>query len=229
MYKSISVFTVLCLLGGCSSNDTTSNNNGQNGTAAVQNNGSSLSVTDRQFMQAAANGGMCEVQAGQLAQQRATNDQLKQFGQQMVSDHTAVNNQLTQLAQQKGVALPTALDADAQSQIDKLNSLSGNDFDDYYVTGQVKAHENTIKLFQDEANNGQDNDVKAFASQNLPTIQHHLDMIHNLQSAIGTGSSPNLNKRGPGMPNDSTVPPNTPSGNGQTMPPQNQNPPGQQQ
>ena len=229
MFKSISVFAVLCLLGGCMANDTTSNNNGQNGTAAVQNSGSSLSAMDRQFMQTAAIGGMCEVQAGQLAQQRATNDQLRQFGQQMVSDHTAVNNQLNQLAQQKGVTLPTALDADAQSQIDKLNSLHGNDFDDYYITGQVKAHENTIKLFQDEANNGQDSDLKSFANQNLPTLQHHLDMIHNLQSMIGTGGSPNSEKHGPGMPNDPVVPPNSPSGNQQTLPPQDQNPPGQQQ
>ena len=228
MFKSISVFTVLCLLAGCSSNDTSSSNNGQNGVSNSQN-GSNLSTSDRDFINQAAVGGMTEVQAGQLAANHASNSDLRQFGQQMVDDHTRVNNELMQLAQQKGVTPPTALDADGQSTVDKLNSLNSNDFDNYYITGQVKAHEDTIRLFQNEANSGQDPDVKAFAAQTLPHLQHHLDMIHNLQESIGTAGAPNLDKRGPATPNNPAVPTNTPSGNGQTLPPASQNPPGQQQ
>jgi putative membrane protein len=222
MFRSINVLAVLCLLAGCSGDDISSNNNGQNGIGMMQNSrGSNLSVTDRQFIQNAAVGGMFEVQAGQIAADRATNGDLKHFAQQMMNDHQRMNTELMQLAQQKGANPPTELDMDARSQIDTLNSLNGADFDQVYITGQVKAHTDTISFFQSEANNGQDPGVKAFASRNLPMLQHHLEMIKNLQSSIGMTGLPETERRGPGMPNNPVVPPDAPSGNQQPLPPQN--------
>jgi putative membrane protein len=218
MLKPISIFTVLFLLTACAGNDTTSNNNGQNGTETMQNVGSKLSMVDRQFVHDATIGGMTEVQAGQIAVNRASNGDLRQFGQQMADDHQRVNNQLTELAQQKGIGLPTGLDMDSQNIISKLNSLHDKDFDENYITGQVNAHTETIKLFENEANSGQDADLRAFASATLPTLQHHLHMIKNLQTSIGTTDSRELEKRGPQLPNGPIVPPDQPAGNNQPPP-----------
>jgi putative membrane protein len=219
MLKHATTFAALCLAAGCASNDMSSNSNGQNGTPSAQNTaGSNLSTMDRQFIHDAAVGGMTEVQAGQIASNKATSGDLRQFAQQMVTDHQNANNQLMQLAQQKGVTVPSYLDSDGQSVIDKLNSVNGGDFDDTYITGQVKAHVDTIKLFESEANMGQDSDVKGWASKTLPTLQHHLEMIKGLQSSVGTAGSPESNKRGPETPNAPVVPPNQATGNNQPAP-----------
>jgi putative membrane protein len=222
MLKHISIFVALCLAAGCAGNDTTSDNNGQNDAESVQA-ASNLSITDRQFIHDATVGGMTEVQTGQIAANRGTNGDLKQFGQQMVTDHQRANAELAQLAQQKGVTVPTYPDTDGQNVIDKLNSLNGADFDDTYIAGQVKSHTDTIRLFENEANNGQDSDLKSFASRTLPTLQHHLEMIKSLQSSIGTAGSRDLNKRGPETPNSPIVPPDQPAGNNQ-IPPEQPNP-----
>jgi putative membrane protein len=227
MLKPISVLAALSLLTGCAGNDTTSDNNRQNDAANVQSIApSNLSIPDRQFINDAAIGGMSEVQAGQIAMNRSTNDSVKQFGQQMVTDHKGINSELTQLAQQKGITPPTYLDTDAQATIDKLNSVNSNDFDETYITGQVKSHTEAVGLFEMESKSGQDADLKAFASQYLPTLQHHLEMIKDIQSKAGSAGSPELNKR-PENPNNPVVPPNQSGGNDQSLPQQThqQNPP----
>src|SRR5580765_5019376 len=65
-----------------------------------------MTMADETFLKKAAQGGMAEVELGQLAVQKASSDQVKQFGQRMVDDHSKANDQLKQLAQQEHVKLP---------------------------------------------------------------------------------------------------------------------------
>ena len=79
-----------------------------------------VSTKDREFLTQAATGGLYEVQAGKLAQNRATANEVKSFGAMLVKDHTAANDELRALAARKGVALPTTLPGDKQKQLDQL-------------------------------------------------------------------------------------------------------------
>jgi putative membrane protein len=124
------------------------------------------------------------VQAGQIAMQQASNGKIRDFGQHMVDDHSRANDQLRQLAAQKGIPVPTDLDARMQAQIDQLNKASGAAFDQMYVAGQLADHKEAIDVFQKEINSGQDADLKSFATQTLPTLQHHLDMVEQLPGAL---------------------------------------------
>lgn len=133
------------------------------------------------FMTAAAQGGMAEVQLGRLAAERGSSDAVKQFGQHMVMDHTKANQELMQVAQRKNVSLPQEVNSDQKSEADKLSKLSGADFDKEYVDYMVKDHEKDAKEFQEQANNGTDADVKAFAAKTLPVIQSHLKMIKEIK------------------------------------------------
>ncbi|MBA3923051.1 MAG: DUF4142 domain-containing protein [Nostocaceae cyanobacterium] len=146
-------------------------------TPSGQNN---LSVVDKKFMTEAAQGGLAEVQLGQLASQRATSDAVKQFGQRMVQDHTQANTQLKQLASQKGVTLPTTIGSENQKVKQQLSKLSKTRFDKAYINDMVKDHVKDVSLFQSEAQGGQDTDVKAFAAQTLPTLQKHLQMAKSI-------------------------------------------------
>ncbi|BAY18232.1 outer membrane protein [Anabaenopsis circularis NIES-21] len=155
-------------------------------TAAPNN----LSSSDRQFINEAAQGGLAEVQLGQLASQRAANNAVKQFGLRMVKDHTQVNTQLKQLAARKGVKLPTTLNGENQQLQQRLSKLSGANFDREYMTHMVQDHQKDVSAFQTEAQQGQDPDVKAFASQTLPTLEEHLQQARSIVNAgVNTGTS----------------------------------------
>jgi putative membrane protein len=151
-------------------------------TSADQN--GKLSKQDKTFAKEAAQGGMAEVQLGQLATQKAESDDVKQFGERMVKDHSKANAELEKVAKRDNIELPTGLDHDAQKEMDKLKKLSGADFDSAYMTRQVSAHKKTIKLFEKEAKSGQNDDLKSFASSTLPTLKDHLQMAQQTDAAI---------------------------------------------
>jgi putative membrane protein len=148
-----------------------------------------VSPAARKFMDKAAQGGLAEVQLGQLAEQKASSQAVKDFGQRMVTDHTKVNDQLKSLASSDGVALPTAMNAKDQALYDKLSGMSGPAFDQEYMKNMVKDHKMDIADFQKESNSGRNEGVKMFASSTLPTLQQHLQLAQSVDSKIGASAS----------------------------------------
>lgn len=144
---------------------------------------------DTMFAMKAAQGGMAEVKLGQLAADKASNPDVKAFGQQMVDDHGKANDDLKSTAQKKNMTLPSDVNAKQQAMYDRLSKLSGTAFDHAYVNDMVKDHQEDVKEFQKEVNSGKDDDIKGFASRTLPVIQGHLDKIKSIQAKLGTGSS----------------------------------------
>src|ERR1700748_2840925 len=140
---------------------------------------------DSSFIKNAAEGGMSEVELGQLAQQKATNPAVKEFGAMMVKDHRAANEKLKALAGRKQVSLPDSPSVMQKASKAKLNVLSGDTFDKSYVKGMIEDHKTHIKEFQKEASEGKDADAKAFAAAPLPTLQAHLTKIRSIAAAAG--------------------------------------------
>lgn len=141
-----------------------------------------MSNDDKAFMEKAASAGLYEVQAGQLALQKAADPNLKDFAQHMVDDHTKANSELTALAQKKNVTVPTAPEKSEQSMLDTLNKkAAGKKFDAAYRKQMVDTHKKAVSLFDNEARNGKDPDVKAWATQTLPKLQQHGGMAEALK------------------------------------------------
>jgi putative membrane protein len=140
---------------------------------------------DSSFMKNAAEGGMSEVELGQLAQQKGTNPAVKDFGAMMVKDHSAANEKLKSLAASKQVSLPDSPSVMQKATKTKLNMLSDDTFDKSYVKGMIEDHKTDIKEFQKEASEGKDPDAKAFAVATLPTLQAHLTKIQSIAAAAG--------------------------------------------
>ena len=153
------------------------------GTAA-----SGLSSADRKFITSAAQGGLLEVELGKIAAQKASNADVKTFGQRMVDDHSKANDQLKQLATQKGVTLSDKLSPAKQKDVDKYNKLSGAAFDRSYISHMVADHKKDVAEFQKESKSGKDTDLKSWASTTLPTLQDHLKMAQETSSKLHGGS-----------------------------------------
>jgi putative membrane protein len=145
---------------------------------------------DEKFMKDAAVGGMTELKLGQLAEQKAASDGVKQFGRRMATDHGRANDELKQLASQKGVALPMDLDRSHQGLYDKLAKLNGADFDRAYMKEMVKDHDKDVKAFRKQADSGKDPDVKSWASKTLPTLQEHQQQAKQVAAGVQGKSSP---------------------------------------
>src|SRR6201996_4407489 len=122
-------------------------------------------TSDQHFMKEAAQGGMAEVELGQLAADKASSPEVKEFGQRMVKDHSQANDQLKQIAMQKGVTLPSSPSAKDEMTKKRLSNMSGDAFDQAYMKDMLKDHKADIAAFEKESTNGKDPDVKQFASQ----------------------------------------------------------------
>ena len=139
---------------------------------------------DAKFAVAAANGGMAEVELGNLAQEKAVNLKVKDFGAMMVKDHSKVNDELKALAKSKGITLPDALDNDMQKIKNDLSAKSGANFDKAYVSNMIDDHKTDIKEFEKAAGNCKDPDLKAFAKNTLPTLKLHLAAIQKIHNGM---------------------------------------------
>jgi len=138
------------------------------------------SPTDKMFVKKALQGGMAEVQLGQLTLQKSNNDQVKQFAQRMIDDHTKLGEQMKPVAQELGVSDPNDISKKDKSTIAKLQGLSGPAYDEAYIRDMVKDHKQDLSEFQTEASSGQDQTVKDVANQGSKVIAQHLQMIQQI-------------------------------------------------
>jgi putative membrane protein len=149
-------------------------------------------MSDATFAKAAAEGGFAEVNFGRLAEDKGTNQKVKDFGKRMVHDHSKAEDNLKSVVAKDdalGVSIPMQLNASDQATYDQLSKLSGSAFDRAYAQDMVKDHVNDVAAFRREANSGKDASVKSFAAETLPTLEDHLkqarEMLHSVTASTG--------------------------------------------
>jgi len=150
----------------------------------------SLSKADQKIVMDMARANMAEIEAGKLAQSKSQNDQVKNFAQQMIDDHTKALNDVQALAQSKGVTLPTDLDAKHKAMAAKLGNMSGDAFDRAYMSqAGVSDHKTVHAMLARDQSRAKDPDVKALAAKMLPTVEQHLNSAQQMPTAKGGKTS----------------------------------------
>lgn len=189
------VLIVLLLLQACNSNNKGKNYNisadsisSTDSMIAVKDTTRKLGFTldneDVRFTTEAASGSLTEIILGKIAQQKAKNKRIRNFGALMIKDHTKANNKLLALAQSKHVTLPTEPNAKDQQVIDELSKKSGEEFDKAYTAAMVADHIDDVKEFERVSQNSLDADVKKFAAKTLPVLKNHLDAINTINGSM---------------------------------------------
>jgi len=135
---------------------------------------------DRMFIRTASEGGLAEVQFGQLAAQKGNTDAVKKFGQRMVDDHTKLNNDMDAIAENMGARTAKKLGRKEQAEYDKLNGLSGAAFDNEYITMMVMDHRQDLQAFQHEFEVVSDPALKTAIEHTVRVIYRHLQMIEQI-------------------------------------------------
>jgi putative membrane protein len=145
---------------------------------------SKLTQDDRRFVSEAAQGGLLEVQLGQLAAEKASSDEVKQLAQRIMEDHQQANQRLQNIANAKHIDVPSQLDQQHQQKISQLQNLSGARFDKAYVHQMVQDHTKDIGEFRSHSNSTQDAALKDFTTSTLPTLEQHLQQSKELSSRL---------------------------------------------
>lgn len=140
--------------------------------------------SDKSFMEQAAQNGAAEIEASQLATTKASSQEVKTFASTMITDHTKVDGELKALAASKKVELPKGPSLKQRAELKLVGASDGAGFDERYAKSfGIKAHEETIELFEDASREAKDPEVKAWAAKTLPSLKHHLEMARALPAA----------------------------------------------
>lgn len=140
--------------------------------------------SDFKFVTDASRGGMEEVQLGELAKQKASSPAVREFGERMMNDHQKANDNLKQIVQRKGALVPTSLSHHETSRLDRLQKLSGAEFDKAYISDMVTDHKKDVKEYEKASKNLSDPELKAFAENKLPILQEHLRQAEALEAQL---------------------------------------------
>ncbi len=171
----------------CNSSKKTSDDsveNAENSNEKKEDQGSTQKEDDTEFAVKAASGGLVEVELGRMAQEKAQSAQVKEFGAQMITDHTKANAELKALAATKNITIPSTPGEEQQKDIADLGKLSGAEFDKKYISYMKDDHEEDVKEFKKAADDAKDPDLKAFATKTLPVLQKHLDMVKAIDKQL---------------------------------------------
>jgi len=139
------------------------------------------------FVTETYNANMFEIKAGELAAQRAQDDQVKQFARQMVQDHQKANQQLKQVAQSKQIMLKEQLDPMHQAKLQKLQQCSAQDFGRKYINSQAAGHMMQVLEFRYQSQNLQDAELKQWAMQMTPKLEEHLKHATQIATKMAGG------------------------------------------
>lgn len=153
------------------------------GQMQQQQNAAAGTMQDKAFVRKALEGGMFEVQAGQLAAQKSQSQDVQQFGQKMAQDHAQLGDALKPIAAQMGVNVPDKLSKKDAQLLAKLQGMSGAQFDDAYIKAMVKDHKDDQSQFRQEADNTQNPQLKEAAQQGSQVITEHLHLAEQMAKA----------------------------------------------
>lgn len=148
--------------------------------ALAQTPAATATTADKDFITFVAQTDMTEAHFGQLAQDQATDQDIKDFGQTLVTDHTKDYNAITALGTKLGADVPKGIDAAHNKMIDPVAKLKGRAFDRRFLSDMVKGHEQAIAKYKKEADSGDNADLKAYAAATIPTLQMHLQKAEEL-------------------------------------------------
>lgn len=139
---------------------------------------------DKKFLATAAQSDQNEIALSQLAQQKATNPAVKAFADKMVDEHTKMTASMKPFADDWGLTPPSGPDSDHQSELNKLQGMSGNDFDKEYISDMVTDHAKALRAFTTEAKDTKDVKFRAAVIKGKTAVAAHKNMAYDLKKKL---------------------------------------------
>jgi putative membrane protein len=140
-------------------------------------------MSDQEFVDFAAQTDMTEAHLGQMTQDQAGSQPVKDYGQMLTMDHTNDYKQVTAAAGKANLTVPKGLDAKHDKMIAPFEKLHGAAFDHRFEHEMVAGHKAAVAIYKREATDAQNADLKTYATQAIPTLEKHLSDAENLEKS----------------------------------------------
>jgi predicted outer membrane protein len=148
--------------------------------------GQGLPLEDLRFLEQGTDQSAIQIEIGELAAERASDEALSQLGSQVATDHEQIRQKLTELAQRRGVEVSARTPDEAwRGTIDQLQGQSGEDFDRAFLDVQLKIGRQLVELYQTQASNSTDTGLASFAITTLVQLQQHFAIAQQLAAQYG--------------------------------------------
>jgi len=125
-----------------------------------------------------------EVSLAQLAQQRSTNQQVKQLAQKLETEHAAMAQSLRTIADNNAISVPDGLADDARKDYNDMNEKKVEDFDKAWLKEMKDKHEKTIRKYTDALDSVTDPSIRQWIEEALPKVRMHLDEVTKLHDSL---------------------------------------------
>lgn len=135
-----------------------------------------MSKQDKDFAESALKANMMELKFSELAVNKGFSPAVKEMAEHMITDHKKADNLLRQLVASKSITMPTQLDEENEKDFKKLSDKEGEEFDKCYTDKMASSHKEVIELYEKETKKGENTELRAFATNTLPSINHHKNM-----------------------------------------------------
>jgi putative membrane protein len=132
---------------------------------------------------------MLDASLGKLAEQKAENSAVKQFGQRMDTDHNKIQNDWLNMATKNGLTVRPAMGEHHRAKLDQLQKLSGKDFDKAYMTEMIRDHKDDIDYLQREGQAAHSAQVRDLVASTLPTLQDHYKQAKEVGVKVGADTT----------------------------------------
>ena len=149
-------------------------------------------VDDTTGIRMAVQGNFTEVALGRLADDKASDSAVKDFGKRMVSDHDAMNDQWSKLASKYHLRIMNPgpdYGTAGKDAIDRLEKLKGSEFDQAYMIEMIRDHEQDLSEFQRLRYSASDPEVRDLAASGASTIEQHLMLARQVGSRVGVATT----------------------------------------
>lgn len=144
---------------------------------------------DSRFIRNFTADNMLEASLGKLAEQKAENSAVKQFGQRMDTDHNKIQNDWTNMASKNGLTLRTGMGVRHRAKLTRLQKLSGKEFDKAYMTQVIQDHKDDIDYFQREGQAAHSSQVRDLVASTLPALQDHFKQAKEVGAQVGADTT----------------------------------------
>jgi putative membrane protein len=143
-----------------------------------------LTSRDAQFVQSQIEGNMAEYQAGQLALQQSRNQDVRNFAEKMITDHTYAQDTLAPIAQSHHMPSTATLSEQHRAMLGQLAKLSGPAFDRAYVDDMVRAHAVMVDELNAQLIHGEDQHINAWVQNTRPIVLQHSEIAQQLLASL---------------------------------------------
>jgi putative membrane protein len=130
-------------------------------------------TTDQEFLTHAIACEVAEVKISEYVAKNATNEDVRKFATQMVTDHTNLRKELMERAREMKLGVVEGLDKQKQEKFDQLKKLKGIDFDREYMRCMIEGHEKALRFYE-KWSDAKTEAIRNTARKAVPTIREHL-------------------------------------------------------